>query len=109
MLNIYNKVNNTNDKKLIIDKFINYFIDHKNNNLDMINFLLNIEKNDGKLIYEILENNINNIEDIMLDVPNANIKIKYIVENLNNNKKELFLNILNNIKNDDSESIDETC
>ena len=73
------------------------------------NFLLNIEKNDGKLIYEILENNINNIEDIMLDVPNANIKIKYIVENLNNDKKELFLNILNNIKNDDSESIDETC
>ena len=105
LIYIYNKVNIMNNKKLIIDKFINYFINHKNNNLDMINFLLTIEKNDNELIYEILENNINNIEDIMIDIPYANKKIIYIVKNLNlnNDKKELFLNILNNIKDDDSE------
>jgi len=105
LIYIYNKVNIMNNKKLIIDKFINYFINHKNNNLDMINFLLTIEKNDNELIYEILENNVNNIEDIMIDIPYANKKIIYIVKNLNlnNDKKELFLNILNNIKDDDSE------
>ena len=70
----------------------------------MIKFLSNIETNDGKLIYEILENNINNINDIMLDVPYADKKIKLIVENLKNNiKKELFLNILNNIKNEEED------
>jgi hypothetical protein len=131
LIYIYSKKNNINTKKLMINKFINYFIEqripvglvpdaepldlpkvvgdcerlHKNNNLDIINFLLTIEKNDSELIYEILESNVNNIEDILIDVPYANKKIIYIIENLNlnNDKKELFLNILNNIKDDDSE------
>ena len=143
LIYIYSKKNNINTKKLMINKFINYFIEqrlpvglgyrktggmeissipdaepldlpkvvgacerlHKNNNLDIINFLLTIEKNDSELIYEILESNVNNIEDILIDVPYANKKIIYIIENLNlnNDKKELFLNVLNNIKDDDSE------
>jgi hypothetical protein len=104
LLDIYNKLDSKNNKKELIDKFINYFIDHKNNNLEMINFLLTIEKNDSELIYEILDNNINNIEDIMLDVPNADKKIIYIVEKLNTNEKENYLSILQNIvKDNDSE------
>lgn len=68
-----------------------------------------IEIKDSNLIYSILEKMIENIEDIMLDIPNAHDKLLYLIDNINyNNSKKLeFINILKDINNSDSEDSSE--
>ena len=106
LYNIYKNINNSYKENIIyktIDKFISE-IKYKKN---IINFLIEIK--DGNLIYSILEKMINNIEDIMLDIPNVNEKLLYLIDNINyNNPKKInFINILKNI-NDESDSEKES-
>ena len=102
LYNIYKNINSSYKENIIyktIDKFISE-IKYKKN---IINFLIEIK--DGNLIYYILEKMIDNIEDIMLDIPNINEKLLYLIDNINyNNAKKInFINILKNINESDSE------
>jgi hypothetical protein len=52
---------------------------------------------------------IENIEDIMLDIPNSHEKLLYLIDNINytNNKKTEFINILKNLDYNNSEDSSE--
>jgi hypothetical protein len=52
---------------------------------------------------------IENIEDIMLDIPNSHEKLLYLIDNINytNNKKTEFINILKNLDYNNSEDNSE--
>jgi hypothetical protein len=106
LVSIYNDLNNSirND---ILYKSIDSFINQKKINDNLITFLNKI--NDVNNIYSIIEKLINNIDDIMLDIPNAHLKLTYLIENLSYEymKKNDFINILNNIDISDSDSDSE--
>ena len=100
---LYNIYKNISDKSNIIYKCVDKFIGETKHNKNIINFLIEIK--DSNLVYSILEKIIKNIEDIMLDIPNAHDKLLYLIDNINytNNKKTEFINILKNLNNNDSE------
>ena len=102
LLNIYIKIND-DEKNEIIYKTIDTFISLKTNNNDIIKFLNNI--NNINLLSTNLEKFVNNINDILLDVPNANEKLLYLLENIKDNfeKKENFIDILKNIDTDEED------
>ena len=107
LLNIYKKfIKNLDNKEYnnFIEKVIDYFMNDKKNNINIIYFLNEI--NNEEMIYNIIEKFINNIEDILLDIPCANEKLIYIINNLkyNHDKKNNFIEILKNIDNSDSEN-----
>ena len=104
---LYNIYKNISDKSNIIYKCVDKFIGETKHNKNIINFLIEIK--DSNLIYSILEKIIKNIEDIMLDIPNAHDKLLYLIDNINytNNKKTEFINILKNLDNNDSEDSSE--
>jgi len=98
ILNIYKKIN-YNDKSDFIYKLIDIFLDKKNKN---IIFILN-KINDINNIYNVFDKIIKNIDDLILDIPDINFRLLYIIENLEEthcNKKKL----INFLKNYDSES-----
>ena len=98
ILNIYKKIN-YNDKFDFIYKLINIFLDKKNKNV--ISILNKI--NDINNIYIVFDKIIKNIDDLILDIPDINFRLLYIIENLEEphcNKKKL----INFLKNYDSES-----
>jgi hypothetical protein len=101
LMNLY--INNNYD---FTYKLIEIFISQKNNNTSIINLLSKI--NNTKLIFSIIEKIIENIEDIMLDIPDANTKILYLIDNIKENypKKEYIINILKNINSDDDSDED---
>ncbi len=105
---LYNIYKNINDKSTIIYKCIDKFISEKKHNKNIINFLIEIKN--SNLIYSILEKIIDNIQDIMLDIPDANVKLLYLINNINynNNKKDEFINILKNMDESDSENSTES-
>ena len=92
LINIYK---NDADKNDIIYKTIDLFINEKNTNNLIINFLIEIKN--GDLIYNVIEKFINNINDTILDIPDVNNKILYIINNIKYNypKKNNFIDILN--------------
>ena len=92
IINIYK---NDADKNDIIYKVIDLFINERNMNNLIIKFLIEIKN--SELIYIVLEKFINNINDIILDIPDVNTKILYIIDNIkyNHSKKNNFINILN--------------
>jgi hypothetical protein len=104
---LYNIYKNINDKSSIIYKCIDKFIGENKHNKNIIKFLIEIK--DGNLIYSILEKMIENIEDIMLDIPNSHEKLLYLIDNINytNNKKTEFINILKNLDYNNSEDNSE--
>ena len=102
VLDIYEKINN-DDKFDSTKKIIEHFIGQTKINENICTFLIDIKKED--LIFDILEKIVENIGDIMLDIPTADKKIIYIIEKINNNhhKKDLIINIINsNIDSDDA-------
>jgi len=102
LLNLY-KSDNYNFTYMLIE----IFISHKNTNKLIINLLSEI--NNITLFLSIIEKFIENIEDIILDIPDAHEKILYLINNLKENhpKKEIIINILTNLKfNSDSEEDD---
>lgn len=101
LLSIYKNIND-DEHENIVYSCIDNFICKKGHNKDIIRFL-NLIKN-GNLIYNILKKMIENIEDIMLDIPNANEKIIYLIKNIDydHNFKKIFIEKMENI-NDDSD------
>jgi hypothetical protein len=100
---LYNIYKNINDKSTVIYKAIDKFMAETKHNKNIINFLIEIKN--SNLITNILEKIIENIQDIMLDIPNANEKLFYLINNINYNhtKKTEFINILKNIDESDSD------
>jgi hypothetical protein len=101
---LYNIYKNINDKSTVIYKAIDKFMAETKHNKNIINFLIEIKN--SNLITNILEKIIENIQDIMLDIPNANEKLFYLINNINYNhtKKTEFINILKNIDESDSDN-----
>jgi hypothetical protein len=95
-----------NDNYDFMYKIIEIFISQKNINNMIIHILCEI--NNTKLFYTIIEKIIENIDDIMLDIPDANTKLIYLINNIKDNypKKEDIINILKNISNDSEDSED---
>lgn len=110
------KINNTKELLYLYDnnnnydfvyKIIEIFISQKIVNKQIINFLLEI--NNINIIYNILEKIIENIKDIMLDIPDANNKILYIIDNIEEHpNKENIVNILKKIEIDNSSDSDDS-
>jgi hypothetical protein len=103
ILEIY--VNNDKNYKVeIIYKIIYSYISKKNDNI--VKFLNKI--NDKDLIYNSVNKIIDNIKDILLDIPNAIERLIILINNINNENYNLnnFIDILNNIKIDSDDSDD---
>jgi hypothetical protein len=110
------KINNTkdllnlykNDNYDFMYKLIEIFISQKNFNKNIENLLYEI--NNTKLFFTIIEKIIENINDIMLDIPDANNKFLYLIDNIKENhpRKEYIINILKNINLDDESEDDES-
>jgi hypothetical protein len=92
------------DNYNLISILIDIFISQKNINKTIINILNEI--NNSKLVLSIIDKIVVNIEDIMLDIPDANDKILHIINNIKDDSstKIKIINILNNL---DSESEEE--
>lgn len=105
ILNIYKT---SLKKEYIINNCIELFISEKKTNNLNVNFLKKL--NEDKLIYATIDKIIVNINDVILDIPDAPEKIIYLVNNIynDNNKKTEILNILKNIENSDYSSEDES-
>ena len=90
------------DKFDVIYKVIDFYIEKEIDN-KIFNFLNSIH--DTNIINHVLDTFIKNIEDILLDVPNANIKLIHLINHLksNNIKKINYIEILKNINNDSDE------
>jgi hypothetical protein len=100
LLNMY-KSDNYNVISILID----IFISQKNINKTIINLFSEI--NNSKLVLSIIDKIVINIEDIMLDIPDANDKILHIINNIKDDSstKIRIINILNNL---DSESDEDS-
>ena len=112
MVSIYKKTgqNHLSDKIYFINKFIEEMISATSisSSSVLINFLIEID--DLSTIYDEIEKITNNIDDIMLDIPNANMRLIYILQNLNKYypKKEILIQSLMNANESDSESDSES-
>ena len=100
LLNIYKKFSknlDNNQYKNFVHKLIDFYINDKKNNSNIL-FILN-EINNEDIIYNSIDFFVNNIEDILLDIPCANEKLIYIMNNLKYDyiKKNDFIEILENI------------
>ena len=105
--NIFNNSNKTQKEKIVYDT-IQLFLDDKKINKLIVSFLNEIK--DKNLIYNVIDNIIKNINDILLDIPDANSKVLYIINNINYDsfKKDEIINILKEIKNNDYSSDEES-
>jgi hypothetical protein len=94
-------IKNNNDKSSIINSLLIKTLEFKNISSDIINFFneLNLKEVE-KEFYNIC----NNIESLMMDISNANIKCIKLFNELNINKKNNVLFLLENI---DESSSDE--
>jgi hypothetical protein len=102
LLNLY-KSDNYNFIYILIE----IYISQKNTNKIIINLLSEI--NNTKLFFSIIEKIIENIEDLILDIPDAHDKILYLIDNIKeyHPRKEYIINILKDLKsNSDSEEDD---
>jgi hypothetical protein len=92
------------DKNKVFYKIIDKYISDRKNNDSTISLIKNI--NDIDSFYETLELYTVNIKDILLDIPNANIKLIQLIEKLNYDKfkNNKYITIFNNISLDDSDT-----
>ena len=90
-------INKSNDND-IINSLLLFIIEQKNISSDTIKFLNELNVKDVEKEFYILCNNIN---DILLDIPNANIKFIKLFNELNITKKNNILLMLENITDDD--------
>jgi hypothetical protein len=100
VLNIYNNLSN-NSKDEVIYKIINNFISNKKYNENIINLLNDID--DSNKIFLSIDIFVNNIEDIMLDIPNANTILINLIENFKYDNCNKYIDILKNIINNESD------
>ena len=105
-LNINNIVNtyksiSLKDKNEIFYIIIDKYISLKRHNEHYISLINNIKDSDN--YYNALDKHVNNIEDTLLDVPNANLKLIQLIEYINYDKNinNKYINILKNISSDD--------
>ena len=106
LIEFYNSINKESCYDIIY-KIKQKFISTVKDNKLIIKFLNEI--NNINLIYTILDNITKNIDDIMLDVPNANEKVLNLISELTKDhpKKNEIIEILKNINSDsDGESSD---
>jgi hypothetical protein len=105
LVSIYNKLNDQY-KYDVLYKSVEIFIGQRKTDDNIIKFLIKI--NDVNNIYTIIEKIINNIEDIMLDIPNANSKLIYLIEYSSyiHTKKNEYIQYLNSLEDSDSEDDD---
>lgn len=99
---IYSTLNEQN-KNDVIYKSIDMYLNQRKTNEHILTLLKNI--NEPNIIYNIIEKMVENIDDIMLDIPNADVKLIYLIEftNFNHNNRNNLLEMLKNI-NSDSDS-----
>ena len=97
-MNLYKNLNNK-DKYDVVYKIIDLFISQKNINKNIINLLNDIK--DFNTINTVIEKFIGNIDDIILDIPMANSKIIYIIENTDYEFNNNLLETLNNVNDSD--------
>jgi hypothetical protein len=102
-IELYKKTNNT-DKYDIIYKTIDIFLSQKSINKNIINILNDIK--DYENINNVIEKNVENINDIILDIPTANDKLIYLIENTKYqyNNKNNWIQLLKNVDDDSSDS-----
>jgi hypothetical protein len=109
IINLYKNIKNE-DKNEIIKKLIEIYVDQTKINEQIILLLKELKEYD--IIYNNIDKIIDNINDIILDVPNIESKLNYIINNIdiNNNKKIYFLDKikLNLILNSDDSESDES-
>jgi len=107
MISIYNSCLK-NEKIDILYSIIDKYISEKNKNDNIILLLKEIK--DINNYYEVLDKYTENIKDILLDIPNATIKIIQIIELLNfdKNKNNKYIQIFKNITLDDESSDNES-
>ena len=98
----------SNEKVNIICILLNKFLENIKN-INMLKCLKKIKNNNIKNIEEILLKIINNLYDIILDIPDIEKNIKFFVEELelNNNLIDEMNNKLETISNSDDESDDD--
>ena len=91
----------------MVSKAIDIYIDQRVKNQLIINFL--IEINNADIFYQSLDKIITNINDIILDSPDANEKIIFLINTTkyNHSKKITIINVLNNLENSDDETNNE--
>ena len=93
LINIYNRCN-INDREYLMNKTLELFIDDRIINKYLIQFINDTK--DGELFYKLLDKIITNIDDIILDVPDVNIKIINLLENTifkNNRKGDIIIKL----------------
>ena len=102
LLNIYKS-----DNYLFTYNLIEIFISQKNINKTIITILDEI--NNTNLILSIVEKIIVNIDDIMLDIPDANYKILHIINNIKEHSpvKTNIINILKDLESESDSSSDD--
>jgi len=106
MIELYNKINN----KDFINELINKSIDTLLNNKNTENILLFFKNINKEYIFENIQKIVENINDIILDIPDANKKLLLLITEINfdNEKKNQLINILENINNDSSEDSEDS-
>jgi hypothetical protein len=102
--NIFTKFEK-DDKIEVLYKSIDIIIDKKDINDNFIN-LLN-EVSDKDIIIDSLNKIINNLDDIILDIPDADKKLLYIINNLKNIENYIKNDIITKINNISSLSEEE--
>jgi hypothetical protein len=100
LLSIYKKIENDKDKlSKSIYQVIDLFISQKNKNKVIIDFINEIKNND--LVFENVNQFIENIDDIMLDVPDAKNKMIIFLEGVKDKRSVERINYLKNLDSDD--------
>lgn len=72
------------EQNSIFVKIINKVLE-KSNDKNLISTLKNVKNSYGQLIESILKNIINNLDDIILDIPNINENVQFFIKELNLN------------------------
>ncbi len=100
MVELYRNLNN-NDRLETIYKTIDFYLNQRKSNESIVKLLISL--NDFNTLVSGLRKIIDNLTDIMLDVPNANEKLIGLVKNMNLKESNKLIDMIGNIKMDDSD------
>ena len=108
LLSIYKKIENNKDNlSKSIYQIIDLFISQKNKNKLIIDFINEIKNND--LVFDSIDQFIDDIDDIMLDVPDAKNKMILFLEDIKDKRTIVKINYLKNLDSDDESENDDEC